>query len=317
MIKDYPSAGTNYYWDGSTWVAIEQWVSANYPQDTQSGVWSYSFPASMWVSGKYYELKTKATDKAGNIETTYGVSNFRVVKPAVELIVSGIPNPITAGSYADVTIEAKDDEGNRALTYEGTVKIVTKDTLGLKGHPEAEWSESDIDTGGAIPDEYTFTSTDEGYAQLTNVLRFKTASTGAGTLKFVLVYDTTTTSINGEQKDIVVNPNNPDRLQVVLPGEETAVAGAGFNIVVNICDVYWNVVTNATDTINITTTDPNDSEPGNVYVTGSTTTKVTMITAGSRYVEAFSGEGYTDFPQTNPNKCSLQLIYMQPTPITI
>jgi len=327
-IIDYPSAGTNYYWDGSTWVATEQWVSANYPQDTQSGVWSYSFPADMWVSGKYYELRTKATDKAGNVEATYGVSNFRVVKPAVELIVSGIPNPITAGSYTDVTIEAKDDEGNRALTYEGTVKLTTKDTLGLKGHPEAEWSESDIDTGGAIPDEYTFTSSDEGIKTLVNVLRFKTASTGAGTLKFVLVYDTATTSINGEQKDIVVNPKNADRLQVVLPGEETApgttsgktsalptdqVAGAGFNAVVNICDEYWNVVTNATDTISITTTDPNDSDPGNIYVTGSTTTKVTMITAGSRYVEAFSSEGYTDFPQTNPNNRSVNINADVPT----
>ncbi|MDA3792802.1 MAG: hypothetical protein PF545_03985, partial [Elusimicrobia bacterium] len=336
-IEDYPSVGTDYHWDGSTWVWTGTYdtdlpISASYPQNTQSNTWSYGFDASMWQTGKYYVLKTWATDKATNEEAVMPTSRFRVILPATHFDVNfTFPPPYTAGSWQEVEVKALDKDENIALTYNGTIKATTKDSLGIKGHPQTEWAESDIDAGSG-GDEYTFTTNDEGSYKYNSFVKFKTASVGVGTYKFLLIYDTAATTVNGEDLGIIVTPTVAERLQVVVPGETTTpgtisgktgspynqTAGAGFNVDVNVTDEFWNV-TAATDTVNVTTTDPNDNitEPGNIYVDGSTTTFVTMVTAGGRYVEATSGEGYNDFPESNPYNNEITVEADNPTRLQI
>jgi len=295
----------NFRWDedNSTWTdtgAFDLWLDAEGKDN-----WNYIFTAADWVTGKYYRIKSRAFDKAGQVETPSGYNEFRVVLQAHHFIVSGINSGSKAGTPLSFTVAAKDEYGGPALTYDGTIRFTTKDDEhDLFSHQEEEKSESD-----PIPD-YTFTTTDQkndASHTFSNLLRFYTAGSGSSG-KFLVVYDTDTL-VNGEQKDIAVIPDTPYRLQVIVPGELPApgtgggkkddpdlpgngpipqLAGGSFNITVNICDDYFNV-TDSTDTVTITATDPNFNSK-DIYVDGSTTTSIQMDTAGNQTVSANSKE---------------------------
>lgn len=94
---------------------------------------------------------------------------------------------------------------------------------------------------------------------------------------------------------------NATKLQVLLPGETAApgtvsgktgaptaqTAGSAVTVTVNAVDANWNVVTTATPTIAITSSDTNASLPSNAALTAGTNTfSVTFKTAGSRTVTA-------------------------------
>src|SRR5262249_20083420 len=86
------------------------------------------------------------------------------------------------------------------------------------------------------------------------------------------------------------------KLQTLLPGEfavpgnvsgkggspTTQTAGTPFNVTVNAVDANWNLVTNATDTVSIGSSDSNATLPANgSLVSGTQTFSVTLNTAGS------------------------------------
>src|SRR5205807_8751169 len=86
------------------------------------------------------------------------------------------------------------------------------------------------------------------------------------------------------------------KLQILASGETAApgsssgktgtpasqTAGAAFNVTVNAVDANWNPITNATDTVAITSSDANASLPANAaLVAGSQSFTVTLKTAGS------------------------------------
>ncbi|MBN1935987.1 MAG: Ig-like domain repeat protein [Anaerolineae bacterium] len=56
------------YWAGSAWVATETWLRA-----AGAANWSYTFAPG---DGQTYNLQSRATDHAGNVETTLGTSTF-------------------------------------------------------------------------------------------------------------------------------------------------------------------------------------------------------------------------------------------------
>lgn len=56
------------YWNGTIWQATQTWVTA-----TGSANWSYPFTPE---SGVVYTVTSRAVDKAGNTEITYGVGSF-------------------------------------------------------------------------------------------------------------------------------------------------------------------------------------------------------------------------------------------------
>ena len=58
------NATSNEYWDGSSWVSTERWLSA-----TGTTSWSYDTSSVTFTDGKSYTLKARTTDKAGNIST--------------------------------------------------------------------------------------------------------------------------------------------------------------------------------------------------------------------------------------------------------
>ncbi|MFC2091297.1 hypothetical protein ACFLTD_00810, partial [Elusimicrobiota bacterium] len=319
-VIDYPSDGQSRYWSGSTWTAVaEQWHTVSQPWTA----WTYTgISGDKWVTGKDYEIRVRATDRAGNEETAITSNQFQVVLQASEFIVTGINSGEVAGSFHTVKVEVKDKYGNPALTYGGTIKFTTKDEYNLFGHPASEKSESTINTGEAIPTEYKFTTSEAvpGEHTFNNLIFYRQA----GADRFLVVYDTYSVTvpapdIQGEQSGILVDPATPVKLQVIIPGENAAPgttagktggpnsypAGGTFYPTINICDTYWNI-TDATDTVSVTTTDPNDANPGNVYFQGSTVTAVEMVTAGSRYVEANSSL-YTDFLQAHPSNNAITI----------
>ena len=99
---------------------------------------------------------------------------------------------------------------------------------------------------------------------------------------------------------VAVSPGAFSRLLVLLPGEisapgtttgragtPSATAGANTAVRVRAADDYFNLVNTATDTVGITTTDPNAVLPANVaLVNGTNTLSVVFITSGSRAVTA-------------------------------
>src|SRR5262249_38071307 len=100
---------------------------------------------------------------------------------------------------------------------------------------------------------------------------------------------------------ITVNPGPFAKLQVLAPGEIAApgtptgktrtpsaqAAASACNVTVNGVDANWNVLSNVTDTIGITSSDPNAVLPSNAaLVAGSQLFSVTLKSSGSRTVTA-------------------------------
>jgi hypothetical protein len=54
----------DYYWSGSDWSSDESWLTVSGTTE-----WSYDLSKVKWTSGIQYTVKTRATDKAGNVES--------------------------------------------------------------------------------------------------------------------------------------------------------------------------------------------------------------------------------------------------------
>ncbi len=77
------------YWNGSAWGAGEIWLRA-----TGAANWSYAFTPG---DGQTYSLQSRATDRADNVETTFGVSTFNYASsgPDAPVVSSPThPNPV-------------------------------------------------------------------------------------------------------------------------------------------------------------------------------------------------------------------------------
>ena len=91
-------------------------------------------------------------------------------------MVSGYPNPTTAGAAHNVTVTAEDAFGNTATGYRGTVHFTSSDGQAV------------------LPANYTFTAGDAGTHTFTNGVTLKTAGTQS-----ITATDTVTGTITGTQ----------------------------------------------------------------------------------------------------------------------
>src|SRR5439155_254470 len=100
---------------------------------------------------------------------------------------------------------------------------------------------------------------------------------------------------------ITVSAGACAKLQLLVPGEIAApgtvngktgaptpqTAGTAFNVTVNAVDVNWNLITNVTHTVAITSSDANAASPANAALAAGTKSfSVTLKTAGSATVTA-------------------------------
>ncbi len=119
-----------------------------------------------------------ATD--GSLVVTAG--NIQVVAgPATSLAVSGVSSPLTAGSSSDVTVEARDALGNRAVGYLGTVSF------------------SSSDPTATLPPNYAFLGGDLGRRTFSLAVTLRKPGTQS-----VTATDLGSAAITGAQSGIVV-----------------------------------------------------------------------------------------------------------------
>jgi Domain of unknown function (DUF4082)/Fibronectin type III domain len=108
-------------------------------------------------------LKTAGTQSITATDTTTGAASATdsgiAVSPAAasQLLITGLPSSVGAGSSASFTVTAKDPYGNVATGYTGTVSFTS------------------TDTAAGLPASYTFAATDKGVHSFS--VTFNTAGT--------------------------------------------------------------------------------------------------------------------------------------------
>lgn len=150
--------------------------------------------------------------------------------PAVSLTVSASGTQ-AAGTSFPVTVTAKDQFGNTATGYRGTVHFSTNNGT------------SPNSNGPSLPGNYTFTAGDAGTHVFNGVVLYnKAAST-------ISAADTVTGSIAGITGTITVNPGEVnDSYSTILYGKESVTANDADSTTISVTlkDAYKNLVNNKT-----------------------------------------------------------------------
>ncbi|HYV31763.1 MAG TPA: hypothetical protein VEO53_11750, partial [Candidatus Binatia bacterium] len=201
---------------------------------------------------------------------------------------SGTPNSQSAATPFSVTVNAADPYWNI---------VNTNDTVAI----------TSSDLNAALPASAALVS---GAKSLSVTL--KTA--GSATLT---ASDITHPAIqNSTTPPLAVVAGPLAKLQLLVPGEIAApgtstgksgaptaqTAGTAFSVTVNGVDANWNLVTNATDTVGLTSSDSNASLPANgALLNGTGIFNLTLKTAGNRTVTATDVTDGTRIASTSPS----------------
>jgi hypothetical protein len=173
--------------------------------------------------------------------------------PATQLTVSGLANPSAAGTAQSLTVTAKDQFGNTATGYTGTIHV------------------SSTDGAATLPVDYTFTAGDSGAHTFAGSVTLKTPGS-----RSVTATDTASGSITGSQT-VSVNPGLATRFTVTGLADPSS-ATVAQNVTVTALDTVGNVATGYTGTVHFTSSDGSATLPGDY-----------QFTAGDSGVHAFSG----------------------------
>jgi subtilisin-like proprotein convertase family protein len=193
-------------------------------------------------------LKTAGTQSITATETTSTITGTQggiVVLPdaARTFTVTGFPSPTTAGVAGPVVVTARDQFGNVATGYTGTVTFASTDAQ------------------ATLPANYTFAGADAGTKTFTATLR--TAGTQA-----IGATDTVTPSIAGAQAGIVVTPAAAASYE--LKGHPSPVnAGAAATFTLTALDPFNNVATGYVGKVRFTSTDPQATLPADYTFTAA------------------------------------------------
>ncbi len=186
---------------------------------------------------------------------------------------TGTPTAITAGASVTATVNAVDANWNLVASATSTVAITSSDG------------------NATLP---------ANAALVAGTRTFSVTLRTAGS-RTITATDVAAILAAGTSASVTVAPGPVTKLQVLLPGEAAApgtvsgktgtptgvTAGASVNITVSAVDANWNVVTSATPTVSITSSDPNATLPANTaLIAGTRSLSVTLKTAGSRTATA-------------------------------
>ncbi|RXK46859.1 beta strand repeat-containing protein, partial [Aquirufa rosea] len=188
---------------------------------------------------------------------------------------TGTPTDQVAGSNVTVTVNAVDDWWNKVNTSTPTVAITTSDANAVRPSNAALTAGTGTFTlSFRTAGTQTVTATDQaGSSPLT-------ANTGSNTL---------------------VTAGTVNKLQVLMPGETAApgtasgktgtptaqTAGTSLNFTVNAVDPYWNVVSSATPTAVITSSDAQATLPSSSALSSGTKQfALTFKTTGNQTITA-------------------------------
>jgi hypothetical protein len=202
-----------------------------------------------------------------------GTTAAVVVNPAgaKTLVVSGIPNPISAGNPSNFTVKAIDAFNNTATGYLGIIHFTSNDGL------------------ATLPGNHTFTVGDAGVHNFTAGSGGQVTFGTAGPAQTLTATDTVTSTITGTQT-VTVTAVTDTIFVSGLPGPYTA--GTLSNVTVDVKDGGGNPVTNYTGTVHFTATDAQATLPADYTFTlgdaghhvFSGASQVTLRTQGSATV---------------------------------
>jgi len=210
-----------------------------------------TFTATLKTSGS---RTVTATDTVNSSLT--GTATVTVNPAAASTFVVSAPATATAGSSFSFTVTAKDQYGNTATGYSGTVHFTSSDGPAV------------------LPANSTLTN---GTGTFTAILYTAGSQTVTAT-------DTVTSSITGAAT-VTVNPAAASSFVVSAPA--TATAGSSFNFTVTAKDAYGNVATGYSGTVHFTSSDGQAALPADATLTNGTGTfSATLYTAGSQTVTA-------------------------------
>jgi hypothetical protein len=222
---------------------------------------THSFSATLKTAGSQ---SITATDKANS--TVKGTQSGITVTPlaAATLAVASFPSPVTAGVASMFTVTAKDQYGNTAPSYVGSITFTSSD--GQAG----------------LPADYTFVASDDGVHTFSATL--KTAGSQS-----ITATDKATGTITGTQANITVNPAAAATLTVAgFPS--TVTAGMPGMVTVTAQDAYGNTATGYTGAVHFTSSDTQVSLPADYTFVGTDngthTFSAILKTAGSQSITA-------------------------------
>ncbi|MBI5525497.1 MAG: hypothetical protein HY897_04120 [Deltaproteobacteria bacterium] len=191
---------------------------------------------------------------------------------ASTLVVSGISDPFNGCTSSNVTVTARDQYGNTATGYTGTITFTS------------------TDGAASLPANYTFVPGDNGTKTFADGVIMRTNGE-----RSVTATDTVTGTITGSQTGITVQSGGATYL-VVDQITDPITAGSASNVRVTAYDACNNVATNYTGTVAFTTSDsssnPDKKLPANyTFVPGDLGTKtfaagVVLVTAAEQWVKA-------------------------------
>jgi len=197
-----------------------------------------------------------ATDTVSGITGTSG--NISVGPGAATRFSMTVPVNATAGTaFNNLTVVAKDAQGNTATGYSGTVHFTS------------------TDGAASLPANTTLSS---GSGTFSATLRTAGNQTITAT-------DTVSGSVNGTSGLISVSAGAATHFSVSAPG--TAMAGSAFNYTVTALDASNNTATGYSGTVHFTSTDGSATLPSNSTLSsGVGTFSATLKTAGSQTITA-------------------------------
>ena len=210
-----------------------------------------------------------STNPPGGLKDGYTISpywrslgeNDASVFSARQLSLAGFPPTTTAGAPASLLLTFKDQFGNIATGYTGTV----------------QFSSSDVQAG--LPQNYTFTTADACVHSFTATLL--TAGTESLTAT-----DTSNSSLTVTQSAIIVNPAAAS-IFVITGFPTTITAGQSGNFTVTAKDAYNNTVSGYTGTVMFSSSHPLATLPGHTTLTnGSGTFSAAFHTGGTQSLTA-------------------------------
>lgn len=188
----------------------------------------HSFTAALRTAG------TRGITAEIDFGEASGTGTTLVNHAAATRLVLTAPNSAVAGSPLSTTVEVRDDFGNRATSFTGTVS----------------WTSSDVQA--ALPAPYAFTVGDAGrhtFVNETLLLTNTYAPFGQPTRLTAHWAAITTDSF------LHVDPAALAYL-ILVPVEGAVMAGVPFDLYVLAFDVFFNLVHNYTGTVEFATSDP-------------------------------------------------------------
>ncbi|MFH0779061.1 MAG: hypothetical protein V2A71_10640 [Candidatus Eisenbacteria bacterium] len=208
-------------------------------------IYDVTMPAgSSQVSFDYYdtrvgEAQIVVMDVDSNTPSFAPVAALADVRhgAAAALVVSGITDPVVAGSTSNVAVEARDGFGNRARNYAGTVEFTSSD-----GGPQT-----------ILPGNYTFAASDSGLHVFSSSVRLTIRGEQS-----VTATDAAVPSVSGNQAGVTVLAAGADSLLLGCPSG-TVSADQWVSLDVEALDEFGNRAVDYQGVVGFSSSDSGDS----------------------------------------------------------